>query len=226
MGPKEVHTIPMTNRKPSGDKHTIQFKLLLTTAEKAAYRKAAKADGRSLSAWLRWVASRAAGLLLLLTACGGTAEGVGYVNEAPVSEPAAVQAAPVEAPPERVTVVRVWQAPPVPPDAGPDSAPACEPCPQGGHVEGALCVLEGRDIGPAGCVTPSLCASPLPDHTRHGTASDPLCQTEEDGGIWACYLCPSEKGCCDCLNGAHEGRRLDAVYCLTTCCAGTIDQGH
>jgi hypothetical protein len=66
----------------------------------------------------------------------------------------------------------------------------------------------------------------MPEGTRlHGTAAHPYCETEQDGGIWACYLCEQPSGCCDCLNGVHDGRRLDVVYCLTTCCEGTLDQG-
>lgn len=49
-------------RKLKGERKEESIRLRLTTEEKEAFANAAAKEGRDLSNWLRWVASRAAGL--------------------------------------------------------------------------------------------------------------------------------------------------------------------
>lgn len=108
----------------------------------------------------------------------------------------------------------------------PKAMDACVPCPAGAHVETVAgqptCVQFGQGLGPAGCqdvaIAP-LCASPGPNHTQHGTITNPLCMLDPTSADTRpqCYLCSPPEGCCDCLGGAAS-----VVYCLTACCAGTL----
>lgn len=56
------HVASTTKRHKTKGIKNESIRLRLTTAEKAAFTKAAEKQGRDLSNWLRWLASREAGL--------------------------------------------------------------------------------------------------------------------------------------------------------------------
>lgn len=207
------------NTKPRKNQPRLQCNIRLTAAEKRTFEAAAARDGRTLSNWIRRVAAAAAVacLFALTSACSAEALAV---------EPAAPDApAPTAASTPRGAIRLPWPSAPRPAVSPPDAAPACVPCPDGSHVETiegmALCVQAGMSLGPVHCVAPPepVCASPGPDHVQHGSLTEPLCVIDPTSADTRpqCYLCAPAGGCCDCLSGAAS-----VVYCLTTCCTGTI----
>jgi hypothetical protein len=56
-------TTAKKRRKPKAARKEESLRLRLTAAEKEAFTAAAEKDGRDLSGWLRFIASRESGLL-------------------------------------------------------------------------------------------------------------------------------------------------------------------